>query len=85
MARHGGLVEDDVLLRVDAARDHRGRDLERGAVQLRRLLIRVNEVRRAAGLSRIDASVLRTKRKTVRPFELPGTGATSVPFGWDSV
>lgn len=54
-------------------------------VQLRRLLIRVNEVRRAAGLSRIDASVLRTRRKTVRPFELPVAGATPVPFGWDSV
>ncbi|MBX6313089.1 MAG: hypothetical protein IRY99_09280 [Isosphaeraceae bacterium] len=54
-------------------------------VQLRRLLIRINEVRRAAGLSRIDASVLRTKRKTVRPFEVPAGLAPSVPFGWDLV
>lgn len=38
-------------------------------VQLRRLLQRVNEVRRSAGLSRIDPGVLRTKRRAVRPFE----------------
>ena len=37
-------------------------------VQLRRLLRRVNEVRRTAGLSRIDAGVLRTKRRAIRPF-----------------
>lgn len=37
-------------------------------VQLRRLLQRVNEVRRAAGLSRIDPGVLLTKRRAVRPF-----------------
>jgi hypothetical protein len=38
-------------------------------VQLRRLLQRVNEVRRAAGLSRIDSGVLRTKRRALSPFE----------------
>jgi len=37
-------------------------------VLLRRLLQRVNEVRRAAGLSRIDPGILRTKRRAVRPF-----------------
>jgi len=37
-------------------------------VQLRRLLQRVNEVRRSAGLSRIDPGVLRTKRRAIRPF-----------------
>lgn len=37
-------------------------------VQLRRLLQRVNEVRRTAGLARIDPGVLRTKRRSIRPF-----------------
>ena len=52
-------------------------------VQLRRLLTRVNEIRRAAGLTRVDAGVLRAKRRTVRPFAdgEPGVG----PFGWDAV
>jgi hypothetical protein len=44
-------------------------------VQLRRLLQRVNEVRRAAGLSRIDPGILRTKRRTLSPFaRLPPQG-----------
>jgi hypothetical protein len=38
-------------------------------IQMRRLLQRVNEVRRAAGLSRVPSEQLRTKRRTVRPFE----------------
>lgn len=37
-------------------------------VQLRRLLQRVNEVRRSAGLTRIDPGVLRTKRRAIKPF-----------------
>lgn len=37
-------------------------------VQLRRLLQRANEVRRSAGLTRIDPWVLRTKRRAIRPF-----------------
>lgn len=37
-------------------------------VQLRRLLRRVNEVRRAAGLPRVDPQVLRTRRRTMSPF-----------------
>lgn len=37
-------------------------------VQLRRLLQRVNEVRRSAGLSRIDSGVLRTKRRAIKPY-----------------
>src|SRR5262249_19094125 len=37
-------------------------------VQLHRLLIRVNEVRRAAGLSRVDRQCLRSKRVVLRPF-----------------
>ena len=57
-------------------------------VQLRRLLVRVNELRRAAGLPRVDRECLRTKRETMRPFceserERP-TGRV-IPFGWDSV
>jgi hypothetical protein len=39
-------------------------------VQLRRLLQRVNEVRRSAGLSRIDPGVLRVKRRAIKPFAL---------------
>jgi len=56
-------------------------------LQLSRLLRRVNEVRRAAGMGRIDQSVLRTKRKTVRPFESrPAPEAAGLaPRGWDSV
>ncbi len=57
-------------------------------VQLRRLLIRVNEVRRAAGLSRVNAECLRSKRIALRPFaELAQVTAPAVvvPFGWDSV
>lgn len=61
-------------------------------VQLRRLLTRVNELRRAAGLSRIDAGVLRTKRKTVCPFEAETVAAVEdsalgprAPYGWEAV
>ena len=55
--------------------DHRFRSLPfepYGPVkmQLRRLLQRVNEVRRSAGLSRVNSQALRTKRRTVRPFEI---------------
>lgn len=38
-------------------------------VQLRRLLQRVNELRRSAGLSRVDPQVLCAKRRAIRPFE----------------
>lgn len=53
-------------------------------VQLRRLLQRVNEVRRAAGLARVDPGVLRTKRRTVRPFaptDGPGQDPREAPHG----
>lgn len=54
-------------------------------VQLRRLLLRVNEVRRAAGLPKVDRDCLRTKRRTVRPFG----GIEAVPqpghASWDCV
>lgn len=59
-------------------------------VQLRRLLTRVNEIRRAAGLTRVDAGVLRTKRRTVRPFAAEFVPAPTVtlplaPRGWEAV
>jgi len=56
-------------------------------VQLRRLVTRVNEIRRAAGLSRVDTSVLRSKRRTIRPFaaEVVAQPAPAVPFGWEAV
>lgn len=42
-------------------------------IQLKRLLQRVNEVRRSAGLSRIDPGMLRTERRAIRPFApVPG-------------
>jgi hypothetical protein len=46
-------------------------------VQLKRLLFKVNRVRRTAGLERVPASCLRTKRRTVRPF---ATGGQSSSF-----
>ncbi len=49
-------------------------------VQLRRLLLRVNEVRRAAGLSRVPVECLRTKRRAVRPFDVRISPA-SEPLG----
>lgn len=39
-------------------------------LQLKKLLRKVNRVRRRAGLERVSVVCLRTKRKTVRPFEL---------------
>lgn len=36
--------------------------------QLKKLLFKVNWARKAAGLERVSASCLRTKRRTVRPF-----------------
>lgn len=58
-------------------------------VQLRRLLTRVNEIRRAAGLSRVDPGVLRSKRRTVRPFALEALAAQGepprYPRGWEAV
>lgn len=58
-------------------------------VQLRRLLTRVNEIRRAAGLTRVDTGVLRSKRRTVRPFAIEAVVTPSVtraaPFGWEAV
>lgn len=55
-------------------------------VQLRRLVLRVNELRRAAGLSRVDTGVLRTKRRTIRPFEIEASVGQSVaPRGWEAV
>jgi hypothetical protein len=41
-------------------------------VQRRRLLSRVNELRKAAGLHHLDTSKLRTKREVVRPFAMSG-------------
>jgi hypothetical protein len=58
-------------------------------VQLRRLLTRVNEIRRAAGLSRVDSGVLRSKRRTIRPFAVEAVTApstvTTAPRGWEAV
>lgn len=58
-------------------------------VQLRRLLARVNEIRRAAGLTRVDTGVLRTKRRTVRPFAaevaVPAVTPPFAPRGWEAV
>lgn len=48
-------------------------------VQIRRLLLRVNEVRRAAGLSRVPVECLRTKRRAVRPFETSTSAASRTP------
>lgn len=36
--------------------------------QLRKLLVKVNRARRAAGLTRVPVECLRTKRRVVRPF-----------------
>ena len=38
-------------------------------MQLKKLLRKVNRIRRRAGLERVSVTCLRTKRKTVRPFE----------------
>ncbi len=38
-------------------------------LQLKKLLRKVNRVRRKAGLCRVSVACLRTKRRTVRPFE----------------
>jgi hypothetical protein len=57
-------------------------------VQLRRLLVRVNEVRRAARLKRVPSECLREKRRTVQPFgeESPEQPpAVAIPLGWDLV
>ncbi|MFO0840942.1 MAG: hypothetical protein U0797_00905 [Gemmataceae bacterium] len=56
-------------------------------LQLRRLLIRVNELRRAAGLQRVDRECLRTKRKPLRPFVEPAAAAvmTRAPRGWEEI
>lgn len=57
-------------------------------VQLRRLLLRVNELRRTAGLPRVDRECLRTKRRTLKPFGDGGRVPPSrsrTPPGWDSV
>lgn len=44
--------------------------------QLGRLLQRVNEVRRSAGLARVAPEVLPTKRRTMSPFARSGEGST---------
>ncbi len=54
-------------------------------VQTRRLLLRVNEIRRAAGLPRVDQSVLRTKRRAMKPFARldPVTLGSPESTGWE--
>ena len=54
-------------------------------VQLRRLLLRVNEIRRTAGLPQVDPSVLRTKRRAMKPFALPDlvTPGPHAPTRWE--
>lgn len=56
-------------------------------LQLKKLLRRVNRVRRRAGLERVSVTCLRTKRKTVRPFEVTERPAASpsAPAGQSEV
>lgn len=48
--------------------------------QLKKLLFKVNRARRAAGLEKVPSSCLRTKRRTVRPFE-PRAASPALPDG----